>query len=98
MKTIRLSKPLPVLLFSVKRFVAMNVLSDKKLSQPDAMHDKQSEPDYRQLRIDKVGVRGLRFPIQIRDKAHTLQNTIATIGMFVDLPHEFKGTHMSRFI
>jgi GTP cyclohydrolase I len=62
------------------------------------LHDKQSEPDHRRLRIDKVGVRGLRFPIQIRDKAHVLQNTIATIGMFVDLPHEFKGTHMSRFL
>ncbi|MBU6401481.1 MAG: GTP cyclohydrolase I FolE2 [Verrucomicrobia bacterium] len=60
--------------------------------------DKQSEPDYRELRIDKVGVRGLRFPIQIRDKAHTLQNTVATIGMYVDLPKEFKGTHMSRFL
>jgi GTP cyclohydrolase IB len=62
------------------------------------LHDKQSERDDRQLRIDKVGVRGLRFPIQVRDKAHVLQNTIATIGLFVDLPHEFKGTHMSRFI
>jgi GTP cyclohydrolase I len=62
------------------------------------LHDKQSERDYRRLRIDKVGVRGLRFPIQVRDKAHILQNTIATIGLFVDLPHEFKGTHMSRFI
>ncbi|MGA3182371.1 MAG: GTP cyclohydrolase FolE2 [Verrucomicrobiota bacterium] len=62
------------------------------------MTDKQSERDHRRLRIDKVGVRGLRFPIQIRDKERTLQNTIATIGMFVDLPHEFKGTHMSRFI
>lgn len=62
------------------------------------MKDKQSERDYRQLRIDKVGVRGLRFPIQVLDKARTLQNTIATIGMYVDLPHEFKGTHMSRFI
>ena len=62
------------------------------------LHDKQSERDHRELRIDKVGVRGLSFPIQIRDKAHTLQNTIATIGMFVDLPKEFKGTHMSRFI
>jgi GTP cyclohydrolase I len=62
------------------------------------LHDKQSEPDHRELRIDKVGVRGLRFPIQIRDKAHRFQNTIATIGMFVDLPKEFKGTHMSRFI
>jgi GTP cyclohydrolase IB len=62
------------------------------------MHDKQNERDHRELRIDKVGVRGLRFPIQIRDKAHSTQNTIATIGMFVDLPKEFKGTHMSRFI
>ncbi|HZL42086.1 MAG TPA: GTP cyclohydrolase FolE2 [Verrucomicrobiae bacterium] len=62
------------------------------------MHDEQNKPDYRELRIDKVGVRGLRFPIQIRDKAHSIQNTIATIGLFVDLPKEFKGTHMSRFI
>src|SRR6476661_7795434 len=62
------------------------------------MLDKQNERDHRDLRIDKVGVRGLRFPIQIRDKARSVQNTIATIGMFVDLPKEFKGTHMSRFI
>ncbi len=62
------------------------------------VHDKQSEPDHRQLPINKVGVRGLRFPIQIRDKAHAVQNTIATLGLFVDLPKEFKGTHMSRFI
>ncbi len=62
------------------------------------LHDKQSEPDYRELRIDKVGVRGLRFPITVRDKERTVQNTVATIGMFVDLPKEFKGTHMSRFI
>jgi GTP cyclohydrolase IB len=62
------------------------------------LHDKQSEPDYRKLRIDKVGVRGLRFPIQVRDKERAVQNTVATIGMFVDLPQEFKGTHMSRFL
>jgi GTP cyclohydrolase IB len=68
------------------------------LKLPAIMHDKQNERDTRELRIDKVGVRGLRFPIQVRDKAHSKQNTIATIGMFVDLPKEFKGTHMSRFI
>jgi len=62
------------------------------------LHDVQSGRDHRELRIDKVGVRGLRFPIQIRDKAHSHQNTIATIEMCVDLPKEFKGTHMSRFI
>ena len=62
------------------------------------LHDMQSQRDHRELRIDKVGVRGLRFPIQVRDKAHSIQNTVATIGMFVDLPKEFKGTHMSRFV
>jgi len=60
--------------------------------------DIQKERDDRELRIDKVGVRNLRFPIRIRDKAHAHQDTIATIGMFVDLPHHFKGTHMSRFL
>src|SRR5580698_878404 len=69
-----------------------------KSSSPGKMQDKQNERDHRELRIDKVGVRGLRFPIQIRDKAHVVQNTIATIGMYVDLPKEFKGTHMSRFV
>ena len=62
------------------------------------LHDEQSQHDDRNLRIDKVGVRDLRFPIRIRDKAHEHQDTIATIGMYVDLPHNFKGTHMSRFI
>ncbi len=63
------------------------------------LSDQQSEPDHRKLRIDKVGVRGLRFPVQVRDKnAGTLQSTVATIGLFVDLPQEFKGTHMSRFV
>jgi GTP cyclohydrolase I len=69
----------------------------KRFLTPE-LHDKQNERDFRKLRIDKVGVRGLRFPIQVRDKTHVFQNTIATIGMFVDLPHHFKGTHMSRFI
>ncbi len=62
------------------------------------LHDAQSTLDTREMRIDKVGVRGLRFPIQVRDRAHVVQNTVATVGLFVDLPMEFKGTHMSRFI
>src|SRR5277367_6429390 len=68
------------------------------LSKGAPLHDKQSERDDRQLSINKVGVRGLRFPIQVRDKARAIQNTVATIGMFVELPKEFKGTHMSRFV
>src|SRR5882762_10199883 len=70
----------------------------RAVAAPAKLHDKQSERDHRELRIDKVGVRGLRFPIQVRDKKRSVQNTIATIGMFVDLPKEFKGTHMSRFV
>lgn len=72
--------------------------ASSRLSAGAQLHDKQSERDHRKLRIDKVGVRGLRFPIQVRDKERSVQNTVATIGMFVDLPKEFKGTHMSRFI
>ena len=76
----------------------MSRTSVSESPQRAKLQDKQSERDHRQLRIDKVGVRGLRFPIQVRDKAHAVQNTVATIGLFVDLPKEFKGTHMSRFI
>jgi GTP cyclohydrolase I len=65
---------------------------------PLKLEDKQNERDHRELRIDKVGVRGLRFPIQVRDRIHRVQNTVATVGLFVDLPKEFKGTHMSRFV
>lgn len=62
------------------------------------LKDTQNEQDYRQLPIDRVGVRNLRYPVQIRDKNNALQSTIATIQLTVDLPHHFKGTHMSRFI
>lgn len=63
------------------------------------LSDKQSEPDHRELPIDKVGVRGLRFPVQVRDRnSDSLQSTVATVGLFVNLPKEFKGTHMSRFV
>ena len=70
----------------------------KTKPSPAKLDDKQSERDTRELRIDKVGVRGLRFPIQVRDRARQVQDTVATLGMFVDLPQEFKGTHMSRFV
>src|ERR1700722_12340291 len=81
-----------------KRNGHTGILPKAKRFAAPALHDKQNERDFRELRIDKVGVRGLRFPIRVRDKARAFQNTIATVGMFVDLPHQFKGTHMSRFI
>jgi GTP cyclohydrolase I len=60
--------------------------------------DVQSLADTREIPIDKVGVKGIVFPIQVLDKADGVQSTVATIGMSVSLPHHFKGTHMSRFM
>lgn len=62
------------------------------------LKDTQNEPDTRQISIDRVGVKGLKYPIVVRDKAHRSQSTVATIAMAVDLPQEYKGTHMSRFV
>jgi GTP cyclohydrolase I len=62
------------------------------------LHDTQNQPDHRRIAIDRVGVTGLRYPLRIRDKAHESQHTIATCALTVDLPHQFKGTHMSRFV
>ena len=52
---------------------AVAVLPQRQdVKQKSKLHDKQSERDHRELRIDKVGVRGLRFPIQVRDKARSV--------------------------
>lgn len=62
------------------------------------MPDIQSSPDTRQIPIDKVGVKGLRYPITVMDRQKKRQHTIGLFDLFVNLPHDFKGTHMSRFI
>jgi GTP cyclohydrolase I len=62
------------------------------------LSDTQSQRDERRIPIDRVGVRALRYPMQLRDKAREVQHTIATTSLTVDLPHQFKGTHMSRFV
>jgi len=66
--------------------------------KPVPLIDTQNEPDHRKIAIDRVGVKDLRYPIQIRDKHHSVQHTIATVQLTVDLPHHYKGTHMSRFV
>lgn len=62
------------------------------------MVDVQNQPDTRNINIDKVGVKDIRYPITVRDKAREAQRTVASVNMYVDLPHHYKGTHMSRFI
>jgi GTP cyclohydrolase I len=62
------------------------------------MRDVQSEPANHKVSVDKVGVREVKYPIVVKDKAKKEQHTVADINMYVDLPHHFRGTHMSRFI
>jgi len=62
------------------------------------MKDIQSQPDHRRINIRKVGVKNISYPITVLDKANTIQKTVASVNMYVNLPHHFKGTHMSRFI
>jgi GTP cyclohydrolase I len=62
------------------------------------MDDIQSHRDHRKIEINKVGVKNIRYPITVLDKAKGVQHTVANVNMYVDLPHQFKGTHMSRFI
>ncbi len=62
------------------------------------MIDIQSQPDNRNIPIDKVGIKNLKYPITVLDRNNGLQNTVALINMYVDLPGEYKGTHMSRFV
>ena len=62
------------------------------------LKDIQSQTDHRKIEINKVGVKSIRYPIIVLDKKNKTQHTVATINMYVNLPHHFKGTHMSRFI
>ncbi len=68
------------------------------MSKKALLKDVQAEPDSRNLYIDKVGVKDIRYPIVVLDKKNKTQHTTASINMYVDLPHSFKGTHMSRFV
>jgi GTP cyclohydrolase I len=65
---------------------------------PHPIADVQSSADTRHLAIDRVGIKSIRHPVKVKDKSIGVQHTIATFNMYVHLPHNFKGTHMSRFV
>lgn len=62
------------------------------------MKDIQSRQDKRKIPINKVGIKRLHYPVTVLDRQNKSQDTTAMISMYVDLPHQFKGTHMSRFV
>ena len=60
--------------------------------------DMQSERDDREIPLQKVGIKGLKYPVNLLDRDHKVQHSNATVNLYVNLPKHFKGTHMSRFI
>ncbi len=62
------------------------------------MKDIQKTTDYREMPIDNVGIKNLKYPIKVLDRKNGFQQTVGSINMYVDLPHYNKGTHMSRFV
>ena len=70
----------------------------KNTKQTEEMADVQSSKDHRAIAINKVGIKDIRHPVQVKDRTGKIQHTVATFNMYVDLPHHFKGTHMSRFV
>lgn len=72
--------------------------SADKASKPAPLVDVQASPDDRGIPLRQVGVTKLRYPMVVWDRTNQRQGTVGTFKLTVDLPHHFKGTHMSRFI
>src|SRR5690625_7386146 len=62
------------------------------------IEDVQAREDKRRIPIDKVGIKDIRHPVRVKDRTGLEQHTVALFNMYVNLPHNFKGTHMSRFV
>jgi GTP cyclohydrolase I len=71
-----------------------------KLARTSAaeVEDVQAHADTRRLPINRVGIKDIRHPVRVKDRSAGEQHTIASFNMYVSLPHDFKGTHMSRFV
>ena len=63
-----------------------------------AIEDVQGRSDPRRIPINKVGIKDNFHPVRVRDRSGGEQHTVANFNMYVALPHNFKGTHMSRFV
>ncbi len=68
------------------------------MTETTILPDTQNSQDTRNIPIDQVGIKDIKHPIVVRDRSGREQHTVANFNMYVSLPHEFKGTHMSRFI
>jgi GTP cyclohydrolase I len=76
----------------------MTTATLEKPSRFAPVEDVQSRADTRKIPINKVGIKDISHPVRVKDRASGEQHTVATFNMYVNLPHDFKGTHMSRFV
>jgi GTP cyclohydrolase IB len=74
----------------------MNAAAPK--AQVLSVEDVQSRADTRQIPINQVGIKDINHPVRVKDRSEGEQHTVANFNMYVNLPHNFKGTHMSRFV
>ncbi len=70
----------------------------KPAAKINVIEDVQGRADTRRIPINKVGVKDIFHPVRVKDRQGGEQHTVANFNMYVNLPHNFKGTHMSRFI
>jgi len=70
----------------------------KNIVATNDMPDVQNQKDDREIPLAKVGVKGLEYPVRVLDKVKKIQHSCAKVDLFANLPHHFKGTHMSRFV
>ena len=62
------------------------------------MKDVAASADTRGITVQRVGVKDVHLPIRVRRKGGGFDSVLARIDLGVELPHQFRGTHMSRFV
>src|SRR5690606_29290384 len=78
--------------------VMSSIPSHATATEPTVIEDVQARTDSRRIPINKVGIKDIYHPVRVKDRSGGEQHTIANFNMYVALPHNFKGTHMSRFV
>jgi len=76
----------------------MSTAAQPRSANVISVEDVQSRADTRRIPINRVGIKDIRHPVKVKDRSAGEQHTVATFNMYVNLPHNFKGTHMSRFV
>ncbi len=76
----------------------MDARVESRRAAVTSIEDVQGRADTRQIPINRVGVKDVYHPVRVKDRSNGEQHTIANFNMYVNLPHNFKGTHMSRFV